>query len=658
MTKRLLQFLALCGMVLAMVPLGLPDLKLTSLGDLNVDTAFQLALPYFIEQPLQFGKQIVFTYGPWGILLGRYSGPTFHSFVLIFHVVLALAVFSAFWVLCERNTARFGRAVAWVGTFILISVWLTGQRDSYYLFPALLVTFQHLGKALAAEEDVRLPAWRWEPLLWGALTVLSAWLALAKFNVFVVAGVGQLLILINDVRRRRWPVLPSIYLLALVVAWMLAGQALSDLPLWVSRSLDLSTGYTDAMSKGFFAPYSTGLVTIYYLATGAIMAIGIIAAAWHRWRVPALLLLLFTMVLCAISVKHGMGGNQIEQSLGELGSVLWFQVLLFGFSSTEDFHNLRLRRWRRVAARLVVFVSLCFVLVAHKTNFPIVGLGDVVAGVESKVVQLANSPRDALRDGWHDELDRAHQFWRPGFEPQGQTIDIYPQQTGIVIDRKGLSYSPRPAFLSLNAHTYRLAMLNASHLQGSDAPDLVLFQVLPRELSVNNRLPALADGPSWPLLLSNYALEGTNDDFLLLKRKSVPLQSTRKVLFDGDVRLGEKIPLPATAGKLVWAEVTIRRTPLGALIHELYKSPHVLLESQMGDGKTETYQIVPELGRAGFLVSPLVQNNAEFAGLYLDGREGNVVRSISFTSPGAPPFFWKETLKLKLWVLDIGLRHA
>lgn len=66
---------------------------------------------------------------------------------------------------------------------------------------------------------------------------------------------------------------------------------------------------------------------------------------------------------------------------------------------------------------------------------------------------------------------------------------------------------------------------------------------------------------------------------------------------------GESIPLPQGAGSLLWAELEIQRSAAGNIIQQLYKSPHV-------------FQIVPELGEAGFLISPLVQNNVAFGKLY------------------------------------------
>jgi hypothetical protein len=647
----LIRMMLLAIMLVALVPFGSPRWNLNNLGDLNVDLAFQLALPYFLEQHLQFGDQIVFTYGPWGILRSAFSGSIFHTLFLLFRVALATSVFLAFCILSNRCSSR---VVAWGGAVGLVLLWVTGQRDSYFLFPAVLVAYQHLAASIASDESKVLPARRWELLFWIALSMLSGWVSLTKFTVFIVASAAYLLVLVEDIRRRRWPVLPFAYVVALMMAWLGAGQNPAYLQLWVLRCLDLSNGYVDAMSKGFFIPYDAMLVAIYYGAVVLIALVAFSAAAWHRWRSAAMLSLLFTLFLCATSVKHGLGGNQIEQSLALLATVLWFVIQLFFLRSEQDVRS-GFRGWRVLATSSALAASLCLTVVAARTNFPIDNLWQAVVDMRTNASLLTHASRDIFTDHWDAALEDAHRLWQPATMPKGQTIDVYPQQTGVVIGREGLRYSPRPAFLSLNAHTSALAMLNARHLEEKNtAPDLILFQVLPRERAVNNRHPALADGPSWPLLLSHYVSENADDEFLLLKRRSSPLRMTRQLLVDANLQLDESVILPQDRGNLIWAELEVKRSPLGDIVHALYKSPHVLLKSRTADNVTHAFQIVPELGQAGFLISPLVQNNAAFIELYRDRQErADTIRSITVSSPEAPDFFWKRTFRLRLWSLNI-----
>jgi len=638
-------------MLLALAPFGSPDLKLDNLGDLNVDVAFQLALPYFLDQHLQFGEQVIFTYGPWGILIAPFTGETWYVAAMLFRIALVTCVFLALSVLADRFSSPGGRAVGWGGAIALVLLWATGQRDSYFLAPALLVAYQ---RWTVAEDNGASPARQAQAVLWFALSFLSGWAALVKFNIFVVATIAYMLLGADDVIRKRWPVQPLIYGAALVSAWLSAGQDIAHLPLWVLRSLDLSIGYADAMSKGFLRPYGAGLVAAYYCAVALVVIAAISATALQAWKVPALLSLAFTCFLCVVSIKHGVGGNQLEQSLALMVVVLWFvaQLLLIPKQQRDD---QALHLWRRLGIGAGVAALLCLVVVAAGANFPIISPRDALADVRGNAALLARVLRGNATDRWEEMLTRTHRFWRPVDIPGTRTIDVFPQHTGVIIGREGLRYSPRPAFLSLNAHTFSLALFNARHFEGSSAPDLVLFQVLPSERSVNNRHPALADGPSWPLLLSRYAPETVDDEFVLLKKRPRSLGINRKVLVDMSLGLGEALYIPQHAGRLLWAEVEVDRTIAGTIIHAIYKSPHVVLESRTADNSTHAFQIVPGLGKAGFLISPLVQTNAAFAELFRGkgAPSDRVVQSIRILSPEAPAFFWERSVRLKLWTLRV-----
>jgi hypothetical protein len=59
--------------------------------------------------------------------------------------------------------------------------------------------------------------------------------------------------------------------------------------------------------------------------------------------------------------------------------------------------------------------------------------------------------------------------------------DVYPQHTAVVFAQPELTYAPRPAYLSLNAHTKRLANANATHLKSENAPNILCFKCCPSD---------------------------------------------------------------------------------------------------------------------------------------------------------------------------------
>lgn len=640
-------------MLFALANFGTPYVKLENLGDLNVDVAFQLALPYFLEEHLQFGEQVIFTYGPWGILMSPFTGPSWRIAALVFRVTLVISVFFAICVLADRVRNPWSRTYIWSGGIVLVMLWATGHRDSYFLIPALLVAFQRWANEIFADHSINCYRRRAEQLLWILLSLLSGWIALAKFNIFVVSSAAFVLILVGDLSKQRWPILPFTFVVSLLSAWCLAGQELSNLPSWVLRCLDLSNGYADAMAKGFFTPYGIGVVTTFYSALVLIVVAATAGAALHRWTQPTLLSLLLTILLCFVAVKHGIGGNQLEQALALLVVVMWFVSQLFFIPPVEDTRE-RKRPCVKFGMINGVLAVLLLIVVAASINFPIRTPRESWIEMRLNATQVMLSLRGESTDRWEDALRKAHRFWKSPSMPHDQTIDVYPQHTALVMGRDGLIYTPRPAFLSLNAHTSSLALLNARHLESTNAPDFILFKMLSKESNINNRYPALSDGPSWLLLLSSYSPEKVEDDFVLLKKRQ-PLDIHRRVLLETSLSLGETVALPQSESSLIWAELDMRRSIVGGAIHSIYKSPHIQINVKTNDSVVHIFQLIPEMSKAGFLISPLVENDSEFLNLFRSqGNEGRFVQTISVTSPDAPSYFWEKNVSVKLWSVNLN----
>jgi hypothetical protein len=102
----------------------------------------------------------------------------------------------------------------------------------------------------------------------------------------------------------------------------------------------------------------------------------------------------------------------------------------------------------------------------------------------------------------------------------------------------------------------------------------------------------------------------------------------------------------------------MERTPLGRLVHTMYKSPQIRLVTGTADGQTRAFQLVPALGSAGFLLSPLVLHTIEFAELYRSEDHqssdwAREVKSIAIDSPEAPGWFWKPRVRVRLSALSL-----
>lgn len=237
--------------------------------------------------------------------------------------------------------------------------------------------------------------------------------------------------------------------------------------------------------------------------------------------------------------------------------------------------------------------------------------------------------------------------------PLDGTIDVYNWDQADVLAH-GLDYSPRPIFQSYSAYTPGLIDRNAESLAGPKAPDFVLFALQ----AIDNRLPALEDGKSWPLLWSRYDAVSLVSTHALLQRR---VRSDRPIVWgeESASTIGWEEPLALStsgAGACVWAVVEIKANLAGRLLSTAFKAPGVEIDLKLADGGTVRRRFIPGMSRTGFLLSPYVEDLTDFLDVCdAGGRPASrKVDSLSFhaTDRGRP--FFDGQIRVKTRSLTIG----
>ncbi|MDD4455985.1 MAG: hypothetical protein PHC98_00180, partial [Syntrophotalea acetylenica] len=205
---------------------------------------------------------------------------------------------------------------------------------------------------------------------------------------------------------------------------------------------------------------------------------------------------------------------------------------------------------------------------------------------------------------------------------EGGTVDSYPfDQTEVIAS--GLNYKPRPIPQSYSVYTPELLRMNADSLLEPDAPEYLLWRVR----SIDNRLPMLMEGVSWPIILKNYAPEAhgkLRHEILLRKKDNSQNIRPRMDLIDSNtIRFRQEVHVP-TKSPLLWATVDVEYTLLGKLIKLFWRPPSVFMAIQLSstvDGKTYkkgsriVKRFIPAMGKTPFLISPFVREK-DFPQIY------------------------------------------
>jgi len=560
-----------------------------------IDVSWSQSLHVAFLQRLQFGREVVFGYGPWGFLCRGYH-PATHPVAVIAWTMLSLIFWQAGWRVAGQIPCH--RFFSWL--------WLVGFTGLASMPPGLDI-------------DARLAAWMVLLLLLhffveegpftftqASLVVSLGWLSLVKFTgLMEIAVVVAIIAADNIFRHRRFPWIVPLWIASLLCFWIAAGQHLDGIGPFLRTSWQIATGYTEAMLLSRMTEiHDVGC----FLAASALLSAATGYLAWLRHRFFGLFPLLGLAAFLFLSFKHGYVRCDWHEITAMVSLALAsMAVLAVAWPVTK--------RHGRPAILLQLVVALVLALFV---------LGSAVSG-KLLPVQLVQT-LDIRRI-----LAPVRMLCVPGYLPEAYAVslagvrdkyplppikggvDIYSWNQAILFAH-GLSYQGRPILQSYSAYTPELAELNAAYLRSGGAPANLLFRIEP----IDHHFPSLEDGRSWPELLTRYDIQGASDtagNYLLLSRSAAPRAYQLTPLQKIPVRFGEPVKPPSATNGPIWAEIEINNSLAGNLVSTLYKPPMLLLTVSLRDGGQFDSCLVPAMARSGFLLSPVVGNALAFASL-------------------------------------------
>ncbi|HAU1962668.1 TPA: hypothetical protein F8R58_16465, partial [Legionella pneumophila] len=194
----------------------------------------------------------------------------------------------------------------------------------------------------------------------------------------------------------------------------------------------------------------------------------------------------------------------------------------------------------------------------------------------------------------------------------------------------GMQWSPRPIFQSYSAFTANMAEINKNYLLSENKPDNIIFKVEP----IDNRIPSMEDGMSWPTLINHYQPVRFENDFLFLRKKLVNKPVTPLVPLKTEIHtFGEQVKIPDTDIPL-FVEIDIEPTFWGMLATTFFKPHQLEANLELKNGTLRQYRLIANMAKSGFLLSPFIENSAEFGLLFSQNNylAGKKVISFSINS--------------------------
>ena len=606
------------------------------------------------REHLQWGSQVVWTYGPYGYL-DEPAFMDFNTWVLAFAANLAghLAFFSVlvlflYWI----------RARPW--QWVLVAVVLVLSFDRYTgakfeRFPVLdheATLAAILLLYLAAEISNRKVA----ALIAGGAGLIIGYLFVDK-GTFLLVGSGLLAVFLTlSLARRRIGSIVAVLgglVAGFLVLWLLAGQSIDGVPSYFRTLFEIIAGYTPAMSRPYQprAAHPTlqlGLAVAMLAATG----LSLIATLWRReWHLFRLLLLTSPLLFFAFKNSFVRVSEAHALAFWALAGVLQVLVLVRATATTGT-----KRSASAVIAAVTVLVSV--VLVG--------GLGPLVGGFPKvrptlafpsnfasyyKATALIINPdrrlaeqaqvSSTLRAAYPlppDVVDELHQG----------TVDVVPVDLQMAF-AYGLQWDPQPVLQSYQAYRPYLDHLDAQHYLGPQAPRFVLYATQ----TVDGRYPLFDEPEVYRVLLNRYQVRQRLPNLLILERRAdAPLPPETEV---GSVTgpLGQWISVPTHGNQRLYGRVQVGYTLLGQAMVLLHQPPVLHIRIRYGGGKiSPAFRFVPAVAADGLELSGYAPDISSVEHLAA-GQFDQPIEAIQIV-PDSPTSAYQQELKVTYFTQAVG----
>lgn len=607
----------LSGVCIAL--LWLASLRQAPPPDTSLDPSWQEVLVHAYGQQWQFGRDIIFTWGPWGFLNSLYHLGEIGSLPRLLWETMGSLIIAV-------GLVSFTRALPWwrQSAFVFACSLLNWVflDANYIIFVTLAFTVELIPGRSGLVKTT----------LW---LIFLALLAQLKFSYAILISAGVAVSTMLALGRREWlraGALPLHFATASVVWWLLAGQQLESVYHFIKQSMEVAGGYGGAM--GLKEDRKILLSGIALLVIAAIVLIFAVLPRQHRWlRISQCF---FVAAAWYLSWKHGYTRAD--------GHVLGFYLFALHVTLAVNpalFTDCRLR-WSDLA--------LPISLLGFQWQQPGL-LMDCLRQSPQRLTQQIHRATEisSWRAQWHHlgtmAPANAH---LPKIRTAVGTasVDVFSYEQGFALLNQ-LNYQPRPIFQSYSAYTPKLLRKNLRHYTSGHAPDYIIWH----HLSIDGRLAAQDDSLLIPEIARAYAPVLEENSLLLLKRQSdFPKEpGTHLLVSQRTLPFDETWDISEAKDKALWVQLSLRPTVAGRLVAAAYKPPIIQIEANLTDGTTSLWRLIPAVAEAGFVLNPVLETPADFASFFR-GEGVRWIKAIRLVADGNTASLW-QTPEVRLFEL-------
>jgi hypothetical protein len=589
-----------------------------------------MVLHYAFQRHWQFGRDIVFTFGPYGFVYTRMFDPDTYWLTLSAWIAIALLIGAAVSSLLDGR-----HKLAAIPAIAVLYLSLRVSPDAPFLMLPLLYAVmsfwqrEKVGTCLAA-----------------GLLLACAFTASIKFS-YALLSVEMLLVveLSRIIRKKFVPWHLFGFVTGVGIFFIAAGQKMANLSVYLSRSLELARNYSEMMQLS-----GPAAELVLFLAMAAAFIILVIAAEMHRLRQRPMdltgLLFIGVNALYVFAIfKTGFvrqDGGHVVMGWAGLGACSALLYLLY-------YRDGQLRRGWLLLLLLISVASAGYGTMRFNEEWPNDGM---VADSRDRIFAV----RQVIAGELFNDLSQRYRTALAGIRednplsPVSGSVDIYPWEQATVLAHN-LEYRPRPVFQSYAVYSESLNSLNRDYLKNGHGPENLIFEVK----TFDARFPSLDDSLSWPEVLAGYDLIPGERERLLLRKRSVP----RRLGFGAPISIIANWRAPVHVPEFrhpVWVQIATEKTVVGQLATTLFKLPSISMIVTLATGEERRYRLIPSMAAAGFLLSPVIESAEDFAQLFEGATQfpaGSRIVSIRLSGESGLRWCYRDRVRIVFRDMEI-----
>jgi hypothetical protein len=585
--------------------LTIPNLLL--LPSSGLDNSWLLGLNMAIIRGLQFGKDIVFSFGP----LGFMYQPVFCEFntwliTAIFHLfVHCLLIYSI--VIMIKKLSICPRDCVLMGIVLMFALPVT-YMEYKLLFSILILLYLSI---------VRLSNPNRLLMLCVFVSFLMAVASLIKFTAMLISiSILMFMIVFYLYKKQIRPLccMLFVYIVSILALLVITGQKVTNFPAYLLNSYEVSQGYNSAMFLD--GPHRDIVVGFCVVCLFIFLMVNSILK-----NKPSLKYFIFiNLGFVFISFKHGFIRHD--------GHVyIFFANVLLVFCSMYIANKKQLTLLSRRLSLILICVLIAFIF----KKYPRLIVPDFPEKFKkvSSAVSLATSDAASkvqILENAKSEMRKVYALNNETLKYiDNKSVDIMPFEISLLF-AYNLKWFPPPVFQSYSAYTDKLDMLNSQYFESTNAPVFLLYAFG----SIDKRYPLFDAPATFRTILKNYEPLFVDGEFIILKKTDRRFLSSSKTISVIDTEFGKFISVPKTENGYLFAKIYMEYNILGKIAKLIYKPPNVIIKL-VADGNTFEHRFIFSTARNGIFLSQYIYDVKDLFTVW-DGKLSNNLDTITIST--------------------------